>query len=363
MSKESLYMDDLLLDNKGNDNQPTRKVDKLGRVRPRSYCHKKNPPKKAKKVESAEENVDVPELVTELDQSTINLFVDHFKTSDSTLDTIVNEKEENDDSEIIDTIRSLIEGATFQNKDQSNADAGDFISDEKWHELMDHPEITADDADNFFDTAESKNENVDNCYDFEQNSTIYPGHHMTIYTSMVLILLYSMCHSISGAQLNDLLTIIGLHCMHSHDGLKSMYTFKRFFTDLQSPMKKHYYCSTCFGDINFDADVCPNENCQHQLNQKKKSYFIEIPVKHQIKTFMEKEGTVEILNQRFKRKKRKNILGIEDIYDGKLYSDLSKLGGPLSAKYPNNISLTWNTDGIPIFLKAQKFQYGPCISL
>lgn len=117
---------------------------------------------------------------------------------------------------------------------------------------------------------------------------------MTIYTSMVLILLYSMCHSISGAQLSDLLTIISLHCLNPHPGLKSMYTFKQFFTDLQSPMKKHFYCSTCFCDVTVNQDVCPNEKCQQQLSLKKKSYFIEIPVKHQVKTFLEKKEQLKV---------------------------------------------------------------------
>ena len=156
---------------------------------------------------------------------------------------------------------------------------------------MDLPEMTAEDESK---VNESDDENVNPEKEesdvFDRNSTIYHGHHMTVYTSMVLILLYSICHSISGSQLSDLLTIISLHCMHPHPGLKSLYTFKQFFSDLQSPMKKHFYCSTCFSDVTVDADVCPNVKCQRQLSLKKKSYFIEIPVKHQIKTFFGKRG-------------------------------------------------------------------------
>lgn len=90
---------------------------------------------------------------------------------------------------------------------------------------------------------------------------------------------------------------------------------------------------------------------------KKKSYFIEIPVKHQVKTFLEKKGTVESLKHRFTRKKKKSV-GIEDIYDGNLYRNLSKTGGPLSEENPYNISFTWNTDGIPIF-KSSKVSIWP----
>lgn len=164
---------------------------------------------------------------------------------------------------IDETVQRLIEEAILNTED----DDRNLISNEKWHELMDLPETLADDdsTKNDVDDVDTEKLETDG---FDRNSTIYHGHHMTIYTSMVLILFYSMCHSISGP----------------HPGLKSMYTFKRFFTDLQSQMKKRFYCSTCFCDVTVNEDVCPNEKCQQQLSLKKKSYFIEIPVKHQVKT-------------------------------------------------------------------------------
>ncbi|KAK3107860.1 hypothetical protein FSP39_023692 [Pinctada imbricata] len=133
--------------------------------------------------------------------------------------------------------------------------------------------------------------------------------------------------------------------------------FKKFFTDLQSPMKKHFYCSNCFWGIDSDANVCPNEKCQQHLSARKKGYFIEIPVENQVRKILQKAGIAEALKQRFVRKK-KNSSAIEDIHDGKLYQELSKPGGPLSADFPYNISLTWNTDGIPIF-KSSKVSIWP----
>jgi len=46
----------------------------------------------------------------------------------------------------------------------------------------------------------------------------------------------------------------------------------------------------------------------------------------------------------------------EDIYDGKLYKELMTPNGILSSK--NNISLTWNVDGLPLF-KSSKFSLWP----
>eukprot|EP00105_Crassostrea_gigas_P038741 XP_019922889.1 PREDICTED: uncharacterized protein LOC105328585 [Crassostrea gigas] len=335
-------MDDSSQGDGKSDKQLGKRVDKLGRVRPKSYSQKKNLPKKAKSDLSA----DKPKFVESQSQVMSDDDESYYKNYEEGMDEPPN---------IDETVQRLIEEAIFNTED----DDSDLISNEKWHELMDLPETLADDdsTKNESDYVETEKKEISETDEFDRNSTIYHGHHMTIYTSMVLILLYSMCHSISGAQLSDLLTMISLHCLNPHPGLKSMYTFKRFFTDLQSPMKKHFYCSTCFCDVTVNEDVCPNEKCQQQLSLKKKSYFIEIPVKHQVKTFLEKKGTLESLKHRFTRKKKKSV-GIEDIYDGNLYRNLSKTGGPLSEENPYNLSFTWNTDGIPIF-KSSKVSIWP----
>lgn len=262
-----------------SDKQLGKRVDKLGRVRPKSYSQKKNLPKKAKSDLSA----DKPKFVESQSQVMSDDDESYYKNYEEGMDEPPN---------IDETVQRLIEEAIFNTED----DDSDLISNEKWHELMDLPETLADDdsTKNESDYVETEKKEISETDEFDRNSTIYHGHHMTIYTSMVLILLYSMCHSISGAQLSDLLTMISLHCLNPHPGLKSMYTFKRFFTDLQSPMKKHFYCSTCFCDVTVNEDVCPNEKCQQQLSLKKKSYFIEIPVKHQVKTFLEKKEHLKI---------------------------------------------------------------------
>lgn len=57
----------------------------------------------------------------------------------------------------------------------------------------------------------------------------------------------------------------------------------------------------------------------------------------------------------FKRKKL-NEDHLEDIYDGSLYKKHTSTGGILNAW--NNLSLTWNVDGVPIF-KSSKFSLWP----
>ena len=72
----------------------------------------------------------------------------------------------------------------------------------------------------------------------KQTCQFPPGHRMTVYTSMMLILLYTVCHTTSGAQLADMLTLISVHCLQAHPGLSSLYMFKRYFASVvESPLK------------------------------------------------------------------------------------------------------------------------------
>lgn len=75
------------------------------------------------------------------------------------------------------------------------------------------------------------------------NEPVYYGHSMPIRVSMLLILVFCVTHSVSGSQLEDLLTLIGVHCMESHPGLKSLFHYKMYFAYLHSPLKKHFYCT------------------------------------------------------------------------------------------------------------------------
>lgn len=50
----------------------------------------------------------------------------------------------------------------------------------------------------------------------------YSGHTMSMATSMLLILMFTMPHNVSGNQLNDLLILIGCHCLTSDPGLKGL---------------------------------------------------------------------------------------------------------------------------------------------
>ncbi|XP_053391217.1 uncharacterized protein LOC128554033 [Mercenaria mercenaria] len=240
------------------------------------------------------------------------------------------------------------------------------LLDSDWNELI---EETNDENPglNLIDSSSCETERVEE--DIEEESTgnekiaedisnqqIYHGHHMTVHASMVMILMFTLCHNVSGTQLADLLTLISAHCLYPHPGIRSLYMFKQYFASMKSPLKKHFYCAKCHASIEEHTQECQVCHCDLTA-AKAKQYFIEIPVETQLKNLLEKKDIPDMLQHRFKRQK-KNENGIEDIYDGSIYKKLSTKEGPLSKSFPFNVTFTWNTDGVPVF-KSSRFSIWP----
>lgn len=130
----------------------------------------------------------------------------------------------------------------------------------------------------------------------------------------------------------------------------SIYKFNNFFKNLKTPLKKHYYCSACYTKLKDASPICLRCNVKDNV-----TYLIEIPIIAQLRTLFKRSPFYKnISTHRFNREKS-DISNIEDIYDGSVYKHLES-SGFLSSK--NNISFTWNTDGVPIF-KSSKFSIWP----
>ncbi|XP_072019667.1 uncharacterized protein [Amphiura filiformis] len=186
---------------------------------------------------------------------------------------------------------------------------------------------------------------------------IYRGHWLSVHFALLLILTYSIAHSITGTQLSDLLTLISYFMLdsQSHPAFRSLYFFRKYFADIETPLVKHFFCHKCFGTITSESLTCPNEFCKENLEDKKKLYFVEMSILNQIKNLFGRDGFFEKLQHRFNRKKSTEN-NIEDLYDGKIYKNMFDNEGPLSNPY--NISFCWNTDGVPVF-KSSKFSLWP----
>ena len=108
--------------------------------------------------------------------------------------------------------------------------------------------------------------------------------------------------------------------------------------------------------MDLDCIKYPNTVCSKECTKAQdKPFFIEVPVVDQLKQLSNRDGLYNSIKHHFNRKKQ-NTGSIEDIYNGSTYKNLMLPGKILS--WPNNISFTWNTDGISVF-KSSKFTIWP----
>ncbi|XP_046332208.1 uncharacterized protein LOC124115320 [Haliotis rufescens] len=181
---------------------------------------------------------------------------------------------------------------------------------------------------------------------------IYDGHWMSIGLSIMLISLFAMCHSVTGAMLADLLVLIRLHCLSQPKALQSVYMLRKTFASFESPLQRFYYCNNCHSPVSKE-EICPNTFCSKSLlASSSKSFFLVFPLYHQLRSFFKNQTFVSGLGHRFHRQK-KNARNYEDIYDSNVYQQFVVNDGPLSEKHPYNISFTFNTDGVPLFKSSQ----------
>ena len=134
---------------------------------------------------------------------------------------------------------------------------------------------------------------------------IQPGHPLTLKTSVLLIWLFAITHSISLAELGDLLSLINLHLIMSSPAYQSVYRFKNFFSNVKLPTKKHFFCCFCGSPVEENQMLCLNVKCHKPLNDKNsKSHFIELDLKSQLKIFFKRKDFLEGLKHRFYRSKK-----------------------------------------------------------
>ena len=122
---------------------------------------------------------------------------------------------------------------------------------------------------------------------------------------------------------------------------------------MKSPLKKHYFCSRCSISLKQDSVECPNVACKEKIDHQSTPFFIELSIIDQLKALFNRQGFYTDLAHCFNRHQTDNI---EDIYDGAKYKRYMKKEKFLANR--NNISLIWNTDGIPVF-KSSKYSIWP----
>lgn len=175
----------------------------------------------------------------------------------------------------------------------------------------------------------------------QEDPLLYEGSQVTLSESLHAIMTFSIVHKLSGACLADLLKLIMLHCPANSRCIRSLHIFKNHFAQFGAEFKLHYYCTSCVYPLTTKDSVC--DVCR---KQGKPSYFIEVPIDKQLGKLYNRDGFYEKLQFRFNRQK-KNVLNLEDIYDGDLYQELFQEGEFLHNN--NNISMTLYTDGVSVY--------------
>lgn len=227
---------------------------------------------------------------------------------------------------------------------QQDSDISDNGSDRDMDENMDNGN------EEYIEHAEDGNYHQPPGWNNYNNVQLYDLSDITLGESMFAILSFYLRHNLSLACLSDLLSLLNLHCREEGNQLpKTVYTFKKFFQNIQFPIVRRYYCSVCCQRLGAENQIC--ENC----NGAKSDFFIEIPVAQQLRALYNRQGFVELLNHRFQRRRFSEGC-YEDIYDGAVYKELTANNGILSD--PRNISFMYYSDGVSIF-RSSRYEIWP----
>ena len=98
---------------------------------------------------------------------------------------------------------------------------------------------------------------------------------------------YKVRHNLTQAALLDLLRLLEAHCPLPNNCLTSTYKFNKHFCSLKYPVVFHYYCVSCFQEVEVGTHICPNLLCKAELDKKTLSTFIQIPIESQLKSILE----------------------------------------------------------------------------
>ena len=189
----------------------------------------------------------------------------------------------------------------------------------------------------------------------DDDTPLYAGAPVTIKITMILILAFVTRHKLTNEAISDLLYLLNIICPGTSKCLHSVYKFKKYFSNLVTPINFCYYCPACLVSINYPIDKTCTICKRVFTSLGELSYYLHLSICDQLRTLFMNSAFANNILYRFKRRKQ-NEDNIEDIYDGTLYKKLAAPGKVLSVW--QNLSLTWNVDGVPIF-KSSKFSIWP----
>ncbi|XP_063961852.1 uncharacterized protein LOC129268704 isoform X2 [Lytechinus pictus] len=175
------------------------------------------------------------------------------------------------------------------------------------------------------------------------------GSDVTKFDSFLAVLAFAMKHHITGVALQDLIDLINLHCPHSLP--QSKYLFNNVFHTFKDTCQFHFYCN-CMkylgkrGELPEICDKC-GEEIDEDNKVKEGKFFLVFPLADQLQYLLEH---TEVGGTIINREIRRTDETISDITDGTMYQELVREG---LLCHKDNLSLSWNTDGVPIFRSSK----------
>ena len=99
---------------------------------------------------------------------------------------------------------------------------------------------------------------------------------------------FKMRHNLSNESLQDLLSLIKLHCPTPSDCITSLYKFRKQLGKHSAVL--HYYCSACYQSVTELVSACTNALCKNNLAvEGGHSSFIEVPIPAQFQILLERK--------------------------------------------------------------------------
>lgn len=159
------------------------------------------------------------------------------------------------------------------------------------HSETDEDNTDEESDDDSYDNVESDSNNEqENSDDGEpepdpnlgEDLPLYEGAPITTGGSLACILTFALRFSLTGVALEALLKLIFIHCPAPNFCKKSLYLFKKHFAPITVPLRRKYYCSVCYNNLETQDSVCENCPPTDPPANNDPAYFVEIPLLDQL---------------------------------------------------------------------------------
>ena len=116
-----------------------------------------------------------------------------------------------------------------------------------------------------------------------QASGLFDNCQLARQQSHLLITKYAARHSLSKVALQDLLSLIRLHCPPTNNCYHTLYKFHKDSSSVENTINLVYYCANCTQEVcDLSKDICCS--CKNDLKAKGSlSSFMEISIENQLK--------------------------------------------------------------------------------